>query len=156
MTPADLQRLQSATGRFIKLPDAGWLELDAAAVQSAHEAMADLGVDGLIPVGQRLSLAQAAHLDEAGLQKFGDTAQAKMLRQSLAEFRGVPATPLPEGIQRRVASLSAGGIRFPLPSQPPSVGRNSGRRHGPGKNAANPGLAGLDARQHRASRSPPW
>ena len=86
MTPADLQRLQSASGRFIKLPDAGWLELDATSVQSAHEAMADLGVDGLIPVPQRLNLAQAAHLDEAGLQTFGDTPQAKMLRQSLSEL----------------------------------------------------------------------
>jgi len=47
LTPADLQRLQNATGRFVKLPDAGWLELDTAAVQSAHEALADLGVDGL-------------------------------------------------------------------------------------------------------------
>ena len=43
LTAADLQRLQTASGRFIKLPDAGWLQLDAAAVQSAHEAMADLG-----------------------------------------------------------------------------------------------------------------
>jgi hypothetical protein len=66
LTPADLLRLQSATGRFIKLPDAGWLQLDAAAVQAAHEAMADLGVDGLVPVPQKLGLEQAAHLDERG------------------------------------------------------------------------------------------
>jgi len=112
LTPADLQRLQSATGHFIKLPDAGWLELDAAAVQSAHETMADLGVDGLVPVGQRLSLAQAAHLDEAGLQKFGETAQAKMLRQSLAEFRGVPATPLPEGIHAELRPYQRAGFDF--------------------------------------------
>ena len=52
-----------------------------------------------------------------------------------------------------IASLPADGIRFPLPSQPPPVGRNSGRRHGPGKNAANAGLAGLDARQHRAAKT---
>jgi hypothetical protein len=112
LTPADLQRLQSATGRFIKLPDAGWLELDAAAVQSAHEAMAGLGVDGLIPVPQRLSLAQAAHLDEAGLQTFGDTPQAKMLRQSLAEFRGIPATPLPEGIFAELRPYQRAGFDF--------------------------------------------
>ena len=110
LTPADLQRLQTASGRFIKLPDAGWLELDAAAVQSAHEGMADLGVEGLIPVPQRLSLAQAAHLDEAGLEKFGGAAQTGMLRQSLAEFRGIPPTPLPEGICAGAASLPAGGI----------------------------------------------
>ena len=50
LSAADLQRLQSATGRFVKLPDSGWVELDSAAVQNAHEAMADMGVDGLIPV----------------------------------------------------------------------------------------------------------
>ena len=60
LTPADLQRLQTASGRFIKLPDAGWLELDAASVQAAHEAMADLGVEGLLAIPQRLGLAQAA------------------------------------------------------------------------------------------------
>jgi hypothetical protein len=60
LTPADLQRLQTASGRFIKLPDAGWLELDAASVQTAHEAMADLGVEGLLAIPQRLGLAQAA------------------------------------------------------------------------------------------------
>jgi superfamily II DNA or RNA helicase len=112
LTPADLQRLQAATGRFIKLPDAGWLELDAASVQSAREAMADLGVDGLIPVPQRLSLAQAAHLDEAGLQKFGDTPQAKMLRQGLAEFSGIPSTPLPEGIHAELRPYQRAGFDF--------------------------------------------
>jgi superfamily II DNA or RNA helicase len=112
LTPADLRRLQSATGRFIKLPDAGWLELDAASVQSAREALADLGVDGLVPISQRLNLAQAAHLDEAGLQKFGDTAQAKMWRQSLAEFRGVPATPLPEGICAELRPYQRAGFDF--------------------------------------------
>jgi superfamily II DNA or RNA helicase len=112
LTPADLQRLQSASGRFIKLPDAGWLELDATSVQSAHEAMADLGVDGLIPVPQRLNLAQAAHLDEAGLQTFGDTPQAKMLRQSLSEFRGIPSTPLPEGIVAELRPYQREGFDF--------------------------------------------
>ena len=33
LTKADLQRLASATGRFVKLPDSGWVELDTAAVQ---------------------------------------------------------------------------------------------------------------------------
>src|SRR5208337_3725161 len=28
LTPADLQRLATATGRFVKLPDAGWMQLD--------------------------------------------------------------------------------------------------------------------------------
>ncbi len=82
LTAADLQRLQTATGRFVKLPDAGWLQLDAAAVQAAHEALADLGVDGLVPVPQRLGLEQAAHLDEAGLRRFGDSPRGPGLAQA--------------------------------------------------------------------------
>jgi len=60
LSPADLLRLQTATGKFVKLPDAGWVELDSEGVQSAHEALADLGVDGLVAVAQRLGLEQAA------------------------------------------------------------------------------------------------
>ena len=112
LTPADLQRLQTATGRFIKLPDAGWLELDAEAVQSAQEAMADLGVEGLIPVPQRLGLAQAAHLEEAGLRNFGDSPQAMALRKCLAEFRGVPSTPLPEGVHAELRPYQRTGFDF--------------------------------------------
>jgi SNF2-related domain/Helicase conserved C-terminal domain len=112
LTPADLQRLQTASGRFIKLPDAGWLELDAGSVQSAHEAMADLGVDGLIPVPQKLGLAQVAHLDEEGLQKFADTPLARSLRQNLAQFCGIPSTPLPEGIQADLRPYQRTGFDF--------------------------------------------
>ncbi|MGD1084015.1 MAG: DEAD/DEAH box helicase [Verrucomicrobiota bacterium] len=112
LTPADLQRLQTASGRFLKLPDAGWLELDAQSVQNAHEEMADLGVEGLIPVPQRLSLAQAAHLEEEGLKKFGDSRQAMALRQHLAEFRGIPSTPLPEGIQAELRPYQRNGFDF--------------------------------------------
>ena len=54
----------------VKLPDAGWVELDAAAVQSAHESMADMGIDGLVPVAQKIGMEQVAHLDEEGLQRY--------------------------------------------------------------------------------------
>ncbi len=112
LTAADLLRLQTATGRFVKLPDAGWFELDAEAVQEAHEALADLGVDGLVPVAQRLGLEQAAHLDEAGLARFGDTPAAQALRQSLAEFSGIPATPLPGEINAELRPYQVAGFNF--------------------------------------------
>ncbi len=112
LTPADLLRLQSATGRFVKLPDAGWVELDAAAVQQAHEAMADLGVDGLVAVPQKLGFEQAAHLDDAGLQKFGDGPEAKALRKSLEEFSGVPETPLPPTLQAEMRPYQKQGFDF--------------------------------------------
>ncbi|MFN7139833.1 MAG: ATP-dependent helicase, partial [Limisphaerales bacterium] len=56
LTPADLQRLATATGRFVKLPDAGWLELDSDAVNAAHEAFADLGLEALTAGAQKVGL----------------------------------------------------------------------------------------------------
>ena len=112
--------MQTATGRFVKLPDSGWVELDSNAVQSAHEAMADLGVDGLVPVAQRIGLEQAAHLDEEGLKRFGDSAQAKALRERLKNFEGLPAIQLPADGAGGHAALSEGRLRFPLPSDPAS------------------------------------
>jgi SNF2 family DNA or RNA helicase len=112
LTAADLQRLQTATGRFVKLPDAGWIQLDAAAVQDAHETFANLGVDGLVPLAQKLGLEHAAHLDEAGLQKFGDSPEAQALRKNLAEFQGVPAVPLPAGIHAELRPYQQSGFNF--------------------------------------------
>jgi SNF2-related domain/Helicase conserved C-terminal domain len=112
LTPADLQRLQTATGRFVKLPDSGWVELDSAAVQSAHEAMADLGVDGLVPVAQRIGMEQAAHLDEEGLKRFGDSAPAKALRERLKNFEGLPATDLPATVQADMRPYQKDGFNF--------------------------------------------
>jgi hypothetical protein len=112
LTPADLQRLASATSRFVKLPDSGWVELDALAVQSVHEAMADLGVDGLVPVPQRIGLEQAAHLDDDGLKRFGDSSQARALRERLKDFKGIPATPLPANVQAELRPYQKDGFDF--------------------------------------------
>ncbi len=112
LTPADLLRLATATGRFVNLPDAGWLELDSAAVQTAHEAFADLGLDGLSAIPQRLGLEHAAHLDEAGLQRFVDSPQAQALRESLAEFAGIPSVPLPANTQAELRPYQKDGFDF--------------------------------------------
>jgi SNF2-related domain/Helicase conserved C-terminal domain len=112
LTVADLQRLQTATGRFVKLPDSGWVELDSNAVQSAHEAMAELGVDGLVPVAQRVGLEQAAHLDEEGLKRFGDSPQAKALRERLKNFDGLPAIQLPATVQADMRPYQKDGFDF--------------------------------------------
>ena len=112
LTAADLQRLQTATGRFVKLPDSGWVELDSNAVQSAHEAMADLGVEGLAPVAQRIGWEQAAHLDEDGLKRFGDSAQAKALRERLKNFEGLPAIQLPATVQAELRPYQKDGFDF--------------------------------------------
>jgi hypothetical protein len=112
LTVADLQRLQTATGRFVKLPDSGWVELDPNAVQSAHEAMADLGVEGLVPAAQRIGLEQVAHLDEEGLMRFGDSAQAKALRERVKNFEGLPAIQLPAGVQADMRPYQKEGFDF--------------------------------------------
>jgi hypothetical protein len=112
LTAADLQRLAAATSRFVKLPDSGWVELDTAAVQSAHEAMADLGVDGLAPIAQKIGLAQAAHLDEEGLKRFADSPAAKVLRENLKNFKGVPSTGIPAGVQADMRPYQKDGFDF--------------------------------------------
>ena len=112
LTAADLQRLQSATGRFIKLPDSGWVELDTAAVQSAQEAMADMGVEGLAPDAQKVGLEQIAHLDEAGLQRFADSPRAKELRERLKDFRGVPSATLSAGVKAELRPYQKEGFDF--------------------------------------------
>jgi hypothetical protein len=112
LTAADLQRLQAATGRFVKLPDAGWVELDSTAVQSAHEAMADMGVEGLAPVAQKIGLEHVAHLEEELLQRFGDSAQARALRERLKDFKGVPSTPLPGLVRAEMRPYQKDGFDF--------------------------------------------
>jgi thymidine kinase len=112
LTTADLQRLQTATGKFVKLPDAGWVELDAQAVQAAHETMAELGVEGLSSNGQKIGLEQVAHLSEEGLQRFADSPQARALRERLKDFKGITGTDLPEGIQAELRPYQKGGFDF--------------------------------------------
>ncbi|HEX4644435.1 MAG TPA: SNF2-related protein, partial [Verrucomicrobiae bacterium] len=112
LTVADLQRLQTATGRFVKLPDSGWVELDSGAVQSAHETMADLGVEGLIPVPHRIGIEQAAHLDEEALKRFGDSAHAQALREQLKDFKGIPSTPLPASVKAELRPYQKSGFDF--------------------------------------------
>jgi superfamily II DNA or RNA helicase len=112
LSKADLERLASATGRFVKLPNSGWVELDTAAVQGAHEAMAEMGVDGLIAVPQRIGLENVAHLDEDGLSRFVDTPEAKELRKRVSEFKGVPSIDLPKVLQAELRPYQKDGFDF--------------------------------------------
>jgi hypothetical protein len=51
------------------------VELNSKAVQEAHEAFADIGLDGLSAIPQKLGLEQAAHLDETRVR--GDAERAR-------------------------------------------------------------------------------
>jgi superfamily II DNA or RNA helicase len=112
LSKADLERLASATGRFVKLPNSGWVELDTAAVQGAHEAMAEMGVEGLIAVPQRIGLENVAHLDEDGLTRFVDSPEAAALRERVRDFKGVPSITLPKMLQAELRPYQKDGFDF--------------------------------------------
>ena len=112
LTAADLERLRSSTSRFVKLPDAGWIELDTKAVEEAHETMADLGLDSLSVTPQRIGLEQAAALDEARLGRFNDTAEARALRERLTKFEGIPEAPLPASVKADLRPYQREGFSF--------------------------------------------
>ena len=112
LTPADLERLRSSTSRFVKLPDAGWIELDTKAVESAHETMADLGLDSLNVIPQRIGLEQAAALDESALKRFADTPEAKALRDRLAKFEGIPQAEIPASVRAEMRPYQKEGFNF--------------------------------------------
>jgi SNF2 family DNA or RNA helicase len=112
LSKADLERLAAATGRFVKLPNSGWVELDTAAVQGAHEAMADMGVDGLIAVPQKVGLENVAHLDDNEFSRFADSPEAKELRKRVSEFKGVPSVGLPKTLQAELRPYQKDGFDF--------------------------------------------
>jgi SNF2 family DNA or RNA helicase len=112
LSKADLERLAAATGRFVKLPNSGWVELDTDAVQGAHEAMADMGVDGLIAVPQKVGLENVAHLDEEEFSRFADLPEAKELRRRISEFKGVPSIELPKLLQAELRPYQKDGFDF--------------------------------------------
>jgi len=112
LSDRDLQQLAGASGSFVKLPDAGWVQLDQKAVVEAQEAMADLGVDGLTPIEQKIGLEQAAHLDEEGLAKFVPSGELEELRGRLDEFEGVDVTELPANICAELRPYQKEGFNF--------------------------------------------
>ena len=123
LTERERQQRAGASGNFVNLPDAGWVHLDQKAVQDAQEAMADLGVDGLSALEQKIGIEQAAHLDEDGLAKFVPSAELEQLRGRLDEFEGIESTELPDGLCAEMG------------------GWNPSRRHGPGQDVADARLA---------------
>src|SRR6185369_9174191 len=60
----------------------------------------------------RIGLEQAAHLDEEGLKRFGDSAHAKALRERLKDFKGVPSTELPAVIAAELRPYQKDGFDF--------------------------------------------
>ena len=112
LTKADLARLATATEKFVQLPDAGWVQLDTEAVEKAHETMADLGLENLSVIEQRVGMEQAAHLDENSLARFGDDAKVKSLREKLANFQGIPEVAIPDSVEAKLRPYQKEGFEF--------------------------------------------
>jgi len=112
LTAADLERLKAATSRFVKLPNAGWVELDTQAVESAHETMADLGLEGLSAIPVKVGIEQGAALDENTFKRFADNPEIKALRTKLADFEGIPEIKLPEAVHAEMRPYQKEGFNF--------------------------------------------
>lgn len=112
LTSADLIRLQTASGRFVNLPDSGWIELDSEAVQQAHEAVADLGLAGLSPLAQKVDLIHATKLDEAALKRFNEQPATISLKDRISQYQGVASTPLPTSIVAELRPYQKEGFDF--------------------------------------------
>ncbi|MBU6409821.1 MAG: DEAD/DEAH box helicase [Verrucomicrobia bacterium] len=112
LSKADLERLASATGRFVKLPNSGWIELDTAAVQGAHEAMAEMGVEGLVLVPQKVGMENVAHLAENEFSRFADSSEARELRRRVSEFQGIPNAELPRALRAELRPYQKDGFDF--------------------------------------------
>jgi superfamily II DNA or RNA helicase len=112
LSQADLEQLQCATGRFVKLPDAGWVELDVKAVETAHETLAELGLEGLSSMPQKVNLLQASQLEEATLTRFADQAPIRALKERLTDFTGIAPTPLPANITAELRPYQKAGFDF--------------------------------------------
>jgi SNF2 family DNA or RNA helicase len=112
LTHSDLERLATATGRFVKLPDSGWVELDVEAVQAAHEALADLGLESLSPIVQTVDLVHAAHLAEEAMSQFGNASQLKVLRDRVSQFSGIPSIKLPDTVNADMRPYQKEGFDF--------------------------------------------
>ena len=146
-------RLLLNAGGFVRLAGKGWRRLKFDLTQEDDERLARLGLSPreLTAEPQRLHALQLA--DESA-NKFlpaeqvtrpeagGGDQGARRARVAARDYR--PTPPLP-----------ARGLSFPgLPGDQP-VRRNPGRRHGPGQNAPNVGLAIVAAEQSfRQQRHP--
>ncbi len=112
LSPADLARLQTASGRFVKLPDSGWIELDREAVQCAHETLANLGIEVLCNDPQKVSMAHASHLDEESLSRFSNQGQVTLLREKLKDFTGIPDVKTPASVNAELRPYQKEGFNF--------------------------------------------
>ena len=154
---ADAGGIQAAAQRARRLRAArkkGWrrLQFDLTPEDDEHLARLGLNPREFSAEPQRLHALQLA--DDAA-KKFLRRSAVEQIQRRAGELKARVAPAAAAGHPRRAAALSARRLSFPgLPVHQP-LRRHPGRRHGPGQNAANAGLAGLAAGNNAQRLNPP-
>lgn len=112
LTAKDLAALRHASSRFVKLPDSGWVEIDEEKVMTAHEVMADIGVDGLAPDTQKVHLGQAGSLEIQKIDTVGDAEKIRELQVKISQFQGIDPVSLPDGVHATLRPYQKEGFSF--------------------------------------------
>jgi SNF2 family DNA or RNA helicase len=118
LTDEELAKLRSSSSRFVKLPS-GWARRDRAeALDSAAEALAEIGIEPGVE-SQRVSLWQLAHARPeaiAALEGFVESDEALRgiheLRERVAAFAGLPRVALPRGVEAELRPYQHEGLDF--------------------------------------------
>lgn len=112
LTKSDIERLANATSKFVKLPDAGWVELDIDSVIKANEAAAELGLDGLISVPEKIPVDQLARMTDHSLLDFANSNEVSQLKERLKSFKGIPEIPIPATVTASLRPYQKEGFYF--------------------------------------------
>ena len=155
LSKADLERLAAATSRFVKLPNAGWVELDTA--RRAGRARSHGGHGRGRP---HRRAAKSRHgtrraSGRRGIHAFCRHARGAGAARARARFQGrAQRANCRHGLQAELRPYQKDGFDFLAHLVAGQARRHSGRRHGPGQNAANADLAGLaQGAQHEKSQA---
>lgn len=112
LSRADLERLASATHRYIKLPDAGWVELEIESVINAHEFAAELGLEGLSPIPEKIPLEQGLKINENAPIVFKDLQEAEEIKKRLKDFKGIEEVTIPPTVHATLRPYQKDGFNF--------------------------------------------
>ncbi|PAW77412.1 MAG: hypothetical protein B9S32_11735 [Verrucomicrobia bacterium Tous-C9LFEB] len=120
LTPADWQKLQQSDDPYIKLGNGTWLQREEAEqLGTMINALAELGfTDGNSATEQTISALQLAGTQAStwdALQNFSDKefqAELNKLRDTLADFKGIPAEDLPVGLKATLRPYQHEGFSF--------------------------------------------
>lgn len=112
LTPADLERLAKSTQKYVKLPDAGWVELDIESVINAHEFAAEIGLDGLSPIPEKIPVEQALKIGENAPVTFSNSQEAEEIKKRLKDFKGIEEIPIPNSVKATLRPYQKDGFYF--------------------------------------------